>query len=272
MDRAYQSNYDDYKNAIKECVLNKEQFQSEEEFNQRFLDCRRIYLNNVSAQIGGVLKGAERTVWARRCLAVSNPTVAGLPPINEKFEYSAGMEYCIVYYSFIGEKADPKEAIEQNHIFAGYVEKAINEIENELFPPNKENGKKEEKRKGAPYWLVAILGILSCVFLISSVAMWLKIDSIGGWQDIEDIRKAWYDIGYSDGKNNAQRRISYEETGKEPVSFLVYVTEHGEKYHSLLCQYAVGNSEGIPIDDAIAQGYEPCSVCNPIAINRQPLT
>lgn len=254
MDRAYQNNYDDYKNAIKECVLNKEQFQSEEEFNQRFLDCRRIYLNNVSAQIGGVLKGAERTVWARRCLAVSNPTVAGLPPINEKFEYSAGMEYCIVYYSFIGEKADPKEAIEQNHIFAGYVEKAINEIENELFPPNKEEGKKEEKRKGAPYWIVAILVILCIVLGLTCVGIWYGMN-----QTVKDAKAE---------TESLRERYNGTETGRNGL--LVYVTEHGEKYHSIMCQYAAGNSEGIPIDDAISQGYEPCSVCNPIAINSSP--
>lgn len=118
--------------------------------------------------------------------------------------------------------------------------------------------KREEKkeRKGAPYWAVAILVMLCIVLGLTCVGIWYGMN-----QTLKDAKAE---------TESLRERYNGTETGTNGL--LVYVTEHGEKYHSIICQYAVGNSEGIPIDDAIAQGYEPCSVCNPIAINRQPLT
>ena len=45
----------------------------------------------------------------------------------------------------------------------------------------------------------------------------------------------------------------------------VYVTPHGEKYHRQGCRYLAKSGGGTAISkpDAIAQGYEPCKVCNP---------
>ena len=57
-----------------------------------------------------------------------------------------------------------------------------------------------------------------------------------------------------------------EKKGTKPIpsSLYVYVTPHGEKYHRASCQYVQGKDcTEYSITAAEADGYEPCSVCNP---------
>ena len=49
----------------------------------------------------------------------------------------------------------------------------------------------------------------------------------------------------------------------EPQTVTVYITKTGEKYHSDGCQYLKKSKIPIDLDDAISQGYEPCSKCHP---------
>lgn len=46
-------------------------------------------------------------------------------------------------------------------------------------------------------------------------------------------------------------------------SVTVYVTNTGEKYHTAGCQYLKKSQIPIDLNDALAQGYEPCSKCHP---------
>ncbi|MCL1803264.1 MAG: hypothetical protein FWG30_06420 [Eubacteriaceae bacterium] len=46
-------------------------------------------------------------------------------------------------------------------------------------------------------------------------------------------------------------------------SYTVYITNTGAKYHSGGCRYLSNSKIGILRNDAISQGYEPCSVCSP---------
>lgn len=46
-------------------------------------------------------------------------------------------------------------------------------------------------------------------------------------------------------------------------SYTVYVTNTGAKYHRAGCRYLRQSQNPISKDDAVAQGYTPCSVCNP---------
>ena len=50
------------------------------------------------------------------------------------------------------------------------------------------------------------------------------------------------------------------EAKKEKV---VYITNSGSKYHAAGCRYLRKSKIEISLSDAQAQGYEPCSVCNP---------
>lgn len=56
-----------------------------------------------------------------------------------------------------------------------------------------------------------------------------------------------------------------EQKIEEPVSkeITVYVTNTGSKYHREGCQYLRQSQIPISLDDAISEGYEPCSRCNP---------
>lgn len=41
----------------------------------------------------------------------------------------------------------------------------------------------------------------------------------------------------------------------------VYVTETGKKYHAKNCSIAKTGKKGIPLKEAVKEGYEPCKVC-----------
>ena len=49
----------------------------------------------------------------------------------------------------------------------------------------------------------------------------------------------------------------------EPQTVTVYITKTGEKYHRDGCQYLKKSQIAIDLADAIAQGYTPCSRCDP---------
>jgi len=46
----------------------------------------------------------------------------------------------------------------------------------------------------------------------------------------------------------------------------VYVTKTGKKYHVETCRYLSKSKYSIELSDAIARGYDPCSVCKPPTI------
>ncbi len=46
-------------------------------------------------------------------------------------------------------------------------------------------------------------------------------------------------------------------------SYTVYVTNTGEKYHASGCKYLKKSKIAKDKNSAIAEGYTPCSVCNP---------
>lgn len=48
-----------------------------------------------------------------------------------------------------------------------------------------------------------------------------------------------------------------------PDDTIVYVTDHGEKYHREDCSYTSGSARPLTIEKAEAKGYSPCSRCNP---------
>jgi competence protein ComEC len=56
---------------------------------------------------------------------------------------------------------------------------------------------------------------------------------------------------------------SQTETNNEDQSITVYVTDTGSKYHTANCKYLKKSKHAISLDGAKAEGYEPCSVCNP---------
>lgn len=45
-----------------------------------------------------------------------------------------------------------------------------------------------------------------------------------------------------------------------PQLDVVYIRPSGSKFHTMNCDYADG-AKAVNMEDALAQGYEPCSVC-----------
>ena len=80
-----------------------------------------------------------------------------------------------------------------------------------------------------------------------------------------------YDKGYAEGKAAAAPQASYSSQGTgtqnagevQTQSATVYVTNTGEKYHSAGCSYLRKSQIAVSLSDAKAQGYSPCSRCNP---------
>lgn len=64
-------------------------------------------------------------------------------------------------------------------------------------------------------------------------------------------------IGCSSSSYNDQYQ------NEESISYTVYKTRTGSKYHSDGCQYLRQSSIAISVDDAQDEGLSPCSVCNP---------
>ena len=49
----------------------------------------------------------------------------------------------------------------------------------------------------------------------------------------------------------------------ETKEITVYITRTGKKYHTATCRYLSRSKIPIALKDAKANGYTPCSVCNP---------
>ena len=70
----------------------------------------------------------------------------------------------------------------------------------------------------------------------------------------------------SSGNNSSSTAVSSSETVQEAsasTSYTVYITKTGEKYHRDGCRYLKKSQIAIDKNAAVAQGYTPCSVCNP---------
>ena len=50
----------------------------------------------------------------------------------------------------------------------------------------------------------------------------------------------------------------------------VYVTKTGKKYHRSGCSFLKTTSSSISLQDAVDQGYTPCSRCNPPTLTTKP--
>lgn len=50
---------------------------------------------------------------------------------------------------------------------------------------------------------------------------------------------------------------------KSNKSYVVYITEKGTKYHKKGCSYLRKSCIEANLDEAVADGYTPCSRCNP---------
>ena len=73
-----------------------------------------------------------------------------------------------------------------------------------------------------------------------------------------------YDASVHESKNDAPIFKSLEEyTDNTSILKIVYITDSGTKYHRSGCRYLKDSCHSISIDNAEAEGYSPCSVCDP---------
>jgi len=69
----------------------------------------------------------------------------------------------------------------------------------------------------------------------------------------------------NDNSNNVPPapKTTPDEDEEIPSDSTVYITKTGEKYHSSGCRYLSRSCIPILLSVAKAQGYTPCSVCDP---------
>lgn len=86
------------------------------------------------------------------------------------------------------------------------------------------------------------------------------------------IEKYEQSVAESEAKAEAERQAAEaarrsqqaaQSSASQNTSYTVYVTRTGEKYHRSGCRYLRQSKIAIDRSDAIAQGYTPCSVCDP---------
>lgn len=70
-------------------------------------------------------------------------------------------------------------------------------------------------------------------------------------------------IGYRAIDQDYQSRKVYETTIQQQIVVIVFVTDTGTKYHRDGCQYLNMSKHQMELQQAINQGYTPCSVCHP---------
>lgn len=85
---------------------------------------------------------------------------------------------------------------------------------------------------------------------------------------VEAERKAAEEAAKAEAEEKARQEAAAAEAAAEAQAgdtngYTVYITETGKKYHSGGCRHVKKSKIAIDANDARAQGYEPCSVCNP---------
>lgn len=300
MERAYKNNYFEYKNAVSEIITRYKNGTLNEDYQESISRCKQVYLNQVSQQIASIEKAADGSVWARRCAAIFSPQISGAPPVDGNYKHSAGVEYCIAYYSFSGAKASAKDAMEQNRIFCSFCQRAINELEEEWGkkhgeysilvekkPPilkitKVQRGKASQplaghretisnrwKKQRKIFIAVIVLLAMSCCGLQMNLSYTREQLSYEQEQALElQAQAEKWEENYNKMKSS---RDGYRDRFNATVDeldfwgdYAVIVTENGEKYHTYGCQYIKGRSFWIyNVAAAIGKGYRPCSVCNP---------
>jgi hypothetical protein len=68
-------------------------------------------------------------------------------------------------------------------------------------------------------------------------------------------------IGGLDKISAATNEVSTAQS--QPQTITVHITKTGKKYHMAGCRYLSKSDIPIDLKTAKAQGYTPCSVCNP---------
>ncbi len=138
--------------------------------------------------------------------------------------------------------------------------------------------------KHSKFILVAlIIGIIFSAYLVNNKIQTTYDEAyeIGHESGFNEGYDTGYNVGYNSGHSDgffeglftdtttqettstdsALNSYSYEEEATDKQSITVYITKTGSKYHKDGCQYLSQSKIPITLQDAIDQGYTPCSKC-----------
>lgn len=121
MYRAYNAGYDQFKFNLRK-LAGSECGQTDVE------RLRFAYQDDVSEFVSNfIFNFTDSKVVDRYRLACSSHSLA-FPGFPDD-QYCAGLEYCLAIYALTGKSGKAKDAVRHNHLFAAYVNRAIDEIE-----------------------------------------------------------------------------------------------------------------------------------------------
>lgn len=114
-------------------------------------------------------------------------------------------------------------------------------------------------------WASIAVAVLASLMLVVYAA-----DQIGAYTDkaVAEAYEEGYEDGYYEGytKGLARGRRLGSRTTTPALTqdtVTVYVTRTGEKYHRSSCSYLSQSKIAISLEEAIEDGYTPCSRCDP---------
>ncbi len=83
--------------------------------------------------------------------------------------------------------------------------------------------------------------------------------------EVHDLENKIQEIENQSKSNSSTSTYSKQATSTVTTnnSYTVYVTDTGKKYHASGCKYLKKSKIAKDKNSAIAEGYTPCSVCNP---------
>ncbi|MCK4594007.1 hypothetical protein KAU45_05855 [bacterium] len=96
------------------------------------------------------------------------------------------------------------------------------------------------------------------LLLFSAAVLLLSFAGCGGEEETVE-------AGLGDEGGPAESVGDDEELPEVYTGRYVYVTEHGDRYHTPFCRHVRGkeNLRKLTRDEAALEDYEPCKVCNP---------
>lgn len=87
----------------------------------------------------------------------------------------------------------------------------------------------------------------------------------GHWDGYSEGYKEGYDDGYAEGAAKKQSTSGYSAgsggSSGSTLSYMVYITDTGEKFHRWGCRYLRNSATAISIVEGKSRGYAVCSVC-----------
>lgn len=137
----------------------------------------------------------------------------------------------------------------------------IKDVKISNIPKENTTINKSQKKKHTHPFIIILLLILVTAFVVNAFVIYdlkQQIDGLREWIDSIDNRTSW---GLSWEKYRNQQETKKQQGNSNYNSQMVWIGDTGTKYHKQSCRTLKGNGHQITMEQALAEGREPCKVC-----------